>query len=309
MSFSYDVKDYIIKAQYKNVCCRRALLQGAFAAKGYSEDENIASINFEKKDIIDFVSRLVKEFYGKEMITSSLPRGGRGKKNTFFGKAMAKYISSINDGNIDFNQKCPLCLSSFLKGVFLASGRVSNPEKQFCLEFSLGNRSESFMEYFAELGFDFKINERKSECVLYTKNSSVIEDFFALAELNDIAYTFMNIKIANEFLNNANRLRNFDTVNISKAVDAANSQYQLIKKLHDNELMGLLPDELRDTAKLRFENPDMSLSQLARVSIPPISKSGILHRMKKIMSGVGGKIRYLEGRFLYERFCSSSFAQ
>ena len=197
MSFSYDAKDYIIKAQYKNACCRRALLQGVFAAKGYSEDENANSINFEKQEIIDFISRLVKEFYGKEMLTSSLPKGGRGKKNTFSSKAMAKYISDSNDGNLEFNQKCPLCLSAFIKGIFLAAGRVSDPKKQFCLEFSLGNRSQSFAEFFADLGFDFKINERKSECMLYTKNSSVIEDFFASAELNDIAYTFMNVKIAN----------------------------------------------------------------------------------------------------------------
>ena len=65
----------------------------------------------------------------------------------------------------------------------------------------------------------------------------------------------MNIKIANEFMNNANRLRNFDTVNISKAVDAANPQYILIKKLVENNLFNLLPEELQETAKMRLKNP------------------------------------------------------
>ena len=92
-----------------------------------------------------------------------------------------------------------------------------------------------------------------------------------------------DIKIANEFMNNANRLRNFDTVNISKAVDAASPQYALIKKLVENDLFNLLPEELQETAKMRLKNPDMSLNQLAIHSIPPISKSGITHRMSKIM--------------------------
>ena len=93
----------------------------------------------------------------------------------------------------------------------------------------------------------------------------------------------MNVKIKNDFMNNANRLRNFDTVNISKAVDAASAQYALIKKLYDNGLMSHLPEELHETARMRLENPDMSLSQLARSSVPTISKSGITHRMQKIM--------------------------
>ena len=93
----------------------------------------------------------------------------------------------------------------------------------------------------------------------------------------------MNIKIANELKNNANRLRNFDTVNITKAVDAANSQITVIRELYDRNLLGSLPSELEATARLRLENPDMSLAQLAIHSVPPVSKSGITHRLQKIM--------------------------
>ncbi|MBQ9070297.1 MAG: DNA-binding protein WhiA [Clostridia bacterium] len=283
MSFSSDVKDTVINSPYKSSCCRRALLQGILAAKGYVANDKYVYINFEKKNTIDLVLTLIKEFYGKDAEIESLPKGGRGKRIVFDSKAAKRYIEEISENSLSFASKCTACQGAFLRGVFLASGRVSDPNKQFCLEFSLGNRIEAFLECFEELGLDLKINERKTERILYTKNSSVIEDFFVGAELNDTAYTFMNIKIANEFLNNANRLRNFDTVNISKAVNAANPQYQLIKKLTENNLIGLLPEELHDTARLRLENPDMSLSQLARCSIPPISKSGITHRMQKIM--------------------------
>ena len=124
---------------------------------------------------------------------------------------------------------------------------------------------------------------RGKENLLYTKNSNTIEDFFALAELTDATFKIINVKIANGLKNEANRLRNFDTVNISKAVAAADNQFKIINELNKRKLLNSLPEELISTAKMRLENPDMSLSQLALHSTPPISKSGITHRMSRII--------------------------
>ena len=186
-------------------------------------------------------------------------------------------------GKVPFAPKCSLCRMAFLRGIYFACGRLSDPSKQFCLEFSLGNRVDTFLEFFDMLGLEFKIANRRSENLLYTKNSTVIEDFLSLAELNNAAFEIMNIKIANELKNNANRLRNFDTVNITKAVDAANSQILVIRELKRKNLLGSLPPELEATARMRLDNPDMSLAQLAIHSVPPVTKSGITHRLKKIM--------------------------
>ncbi len=285
MSFSYEVKEAIMKTQYRSSCCRRALFQGIICAKGNVDEAYNVCINLEKSEMINFTGSLIKEFFGKDITVTS--PGGRCKRLSFLGKSQAAFVRSLDDEGLEpkglYQKKCASCTSAFLKGVFFACGRVSDPEKQFCLEFSLGNRLNHIGALFEELGFEFKRANRKSERLLYAKNSTVIEDFFAAAELNDVAYTFMNIKIANEFLNNANRLRNFDTVNISKAVDAANPQCVLIKKLMEHNLFNMLPDELQETAKMRLKNPDMSLNQLAIHSVPPISKSGITHRMSKIM--------------------------
>lgn len=283
MSFSYDVKETIMKTQYKTSCCRRALFQGIVTSKGFTDGNGLVYLNLENRDMIDFTGSLIKEFFGKDISVSSPPTGGRCKRLSYSGKSQAAFLESLGNGSPLYQRKCIGCTSAFLKGIFFACGRVSDPNKQYCLEFSLGDRIELFTDVFAELGFEFKIAERKNEKIFYTKNSAIIEDFFASAELNDVAYTFMNIKIANEFMNNANRLRNFDTVNITKAVDAANPQYQLIKKLVENNLLNFLPEELHETAKMRLNHPDMSLNQLAIHSVPPISKSGITHRMSKIM--------------------------
>ena len=149
--------------------------------------------------------------------------------------------------------------------------------------FGKRKKEDIIAEYFDSNGIELKSTTRRSESLLYTKNSTAIEDFLALAELNDAAFEVMNLKIARALKNDANRLRNFDTVNISKAVDAANYQYTLIHSLYEKNLLSNLPDELVSTAKMRLENPDMSLSQLAMHSVPPLTKSGVSHRMVKIV--------------------------
>ena len=283
MSVSYDIKKTIMDSQYRNVCCRRAMLNGVLASKASLGEGKRVYITLEKEEQVSFLSGLVHEFYGKELISEISSRGGRGKKVYFESKSANAYVAGLDDAKSLYNEKCQGCTASFLRGVFFATGRFSDPAKQFCLEFSLGNRILRLSEVFNELGLEMKNVARRAENILYTKNSSVIEDFFATADLNDTAYEIMNIKIRNEFLNNANRIRNFDTVNISKAVDAAAPLLMIIQELESHKLLGMLPEELADTAKMRLEYPDLSLSQLARLSVPPISKSGITHRMSKIM--------------------------
>lgn len=283
MSFSHEVKTEIMTSQYKASCCRRALLNGIISSKADICDGRIV-FNLETALLADFACSLIKEQFGKEATVTPPKKGGRCKVISFDSKAARAYLSEFLAGaDASATHKCQYCQMAYLRGVFFATGRMTDPQKQFCLEFSLGNRADLFSEAFLELGLDFKISSRATETLLYTKNSSVIEDFFSLAELNNATFAVMNIKIANDLKNNANRLRNFDTVNISKAVEAANAQTKLITELNARGLIGSLPDELAQTARLRLANPDMSLNQLAIHSVPPISKSGITHRLSKIM--------------------------
>ena len=117
---------------------------------------------------------------------------------------------------------------------------------------------------------------------MYFRNSTTLEDFFALANMNQTAFDIMNAKIKGELRNTANRIANCETNNIGRAVSASISQITLIEELVERGLISLLPDELERTARFRMENRDMSLSQLAGAITPPISKSGLSHRLKKI---------------------------
>jgi DNA-binding protein WhiA len=213
-------------------------------------------------------------------VTSNV--GGRRKILSFNIKSIARYLSDIEQVGISYPEKCSLCQSYFLKGLFLAAGRVSDPVKQYSLEFSVGSRTAVLVDFFKSLGLAPKISEKKNETLVYFRNSSQLEDFFALANMNQTAFEVMNAKIKGELRNTANRIANCETNNIDRAVSASMSQIALIEELINKGLISLLPDELERTARFRMENKDMSLSQLAGAITPPISKSGLSHRLKKI---------------------------
>ena len=281
MSFSLDEKNEIIRQQIKSSCCKMALLSGIISSKAIL-DGNLVKISAYSDEAVDFISKLIMDIYGKETEISRLKVGGRAKIISFHSPAAIKYFVNFKNTGVPFSEKCKLCKSYYLKGVFFASGRVSEPMKQYLLEFSL-NEPSLFMSYFDSLGISMKFIERKKEKILYIKKSSKIEDFFALAGMNGTAFHFINAKIENEIRNNVNRVANCETNNIDKAVTASHAHIVAIKKLTERGLLSSLPEELERTAKLRLQYQDLSLSALAKISVPPISKSGLSHRLNKII--------------------------
>ncbi|MBQ7315425.1 MAG: DNA-binding protein WhiA [Clostridia bacterium] len=284
MSFSKQQKQGLIQSLPKNSCCRRSMLYGMLAAKGELMNDAV-SLRIDGEDAIALAKRLIHEFFGRDAAVSTPHAGGRCRELTFTSASATQMISDIlMDGTLSVPQKCASCRSAFLQGIFLVCGRVSDPTKQYCLEFSLGNRADIFWTTLGNMGIYLKISRKENECLLYTKNSTTIEDFFVLAGMNATAFTMMNSKIKSDIRNNANRVANCETNNIGKAVTASGRQISAIAQLERSNLLSSLPDELESTARLRLQYPDLSLSQLAAVSVPPISKSGLSHRLSRIMA-------------------------
>ena len=271
----------IIAQSVKASCCKRALLQGILSVRAHVSEGNIL-VSVDSTDTASFVKSLIFDVYSKEAEEVVSSAGGRRKMISFDAKSVSKYLTELVDAGISYPEKCQMCQSYFLRGVFLAAGRVSDPVKQYSLEFSVGDRAGLLADFFISLGLDPKISEKKNETVVYFKNSSLLEDFFALANMNQTAFEVMNAKIEGELRNTANRIANCETNNIDRAISASMSQISLIEELIERGLISLLPDELERTARFRMENKDMSLSQLAGAITPPISKSGLSHRLKKI---------------------------
>lgn len=286
MSVSAEQKKEIIEYTYKSSCCRRAILSGALFAKGRVEEKRI-TLSLEKREYAEFLSKLIQEFYGRSADIFRSPKGGRNIYISFDSPSASKYISEIaelKDAEVGdlVNLKCRSCLSSFLRGVFLTVGRLSDPEKQYALEFTLGDRTEVFAKILADLGMTPRISHKKSGDVLYFRRGDDIENFYGHAGLNRVVFGIIERKIATLARRESQRYLNCVTKNYDRMTAASSRQLKIITQLDELQLLSSLPEELEETARLRLEYPELPLSALAARMTPSISKSGLSHRLKRI---------------------------
>lgn len=288
-SFCIEQKEELVSQLPKNSCCRRALLHGVMAVRGEIAQSTVV-LTLDNTNIAEAMCELVSEFFGKEAKYLKKRQGERTVSISFFSPAAIRYLSEIDSSEtIAPMPKCHTCAAFFLQGIFLACGRISSPKKQYCLELLPKNRTNALKAYLLDLGIDMHLSTRLGADVLYLKNSGAIEDFFAIAMMNATAFRMMNAKIESDIRNTANRVANCETNNIEKAVAASARQIAAIEDLASRGLLSSLPEELEKTARLRLEHRDLSLSQLAALCVPPITKPGLSHRLSKIVS-VAGKL-------------------
>ncbi len=180
--------------------------------------------------------------------------------------------------------KCSSCMTKVLSALFIVYGNVTNPEKQYHLEFSFESDEErtAAKAILDEADFQMKQSIRKNRYILYIKDSNKIEDFFALIGANKAAFDFINTKIIHEVRGDANRQMNCDMANISKSIAAAEQIVELIEEMNENGCIFRLQKDLQETAKLRFDNTQASMAELGAMHDPQISKSGVKHRLDKI---------------------------
>lgn len=185
--------------------------------------------------------------------------------------------------------RCDFCGNCFLRGLFIARGSVTNPESGYHLELSFKNEKQCDAVYLylfdalGDRGLLPKKTERKSMYILYYKDSEAIEDFLAYIGANKAAFDIMNNKILKDIRNNTNKVVNCETANINRAVAASRKHIKAITELMAaGEFSKLLP-ELQRTGELRLEFEEVSLVELGLKMEPPISKSGVNHRLNKIL--------------------------
>ena len=286
MSVSTEQKTEIIEYTYKTSCCRRSVLYGMLFAKGSILGKRI-TLSLEKREYAELMSKLVQEFYGKSAEIYRSSKGGRNVYISFDSPSAAKYISEIPSieecliGNY-VPLKCRSCLSSFLRGIFLASGRLSDPEKQFALEFSLGDRSDLFAKLLSDLGMTPRVSRKKNGAVVYFRRGEDIESFYGHAALNKVVFEVIEKKIESLARRESQRYLNCVTNNYMKSTSAAGRVLRIIERLDNQQLLSSLPDELEETARLRLRYPELPLSALATKATSSISKSGLSHRLKRI---------------------------
>jgi hypothetical protein len=179
---------------------------------------------------------------------------------------------------------------SFFRELFISSGSISDPAGAYHLEFVLADekRAREIQKTAHSEGIMLKYVRRRSKHVLYLKSSEQIEDFLYYIDASGISFEMMETKILKEVRNNANRVTNFEGANLDKISRASALQIAAINGIIESGRFELLPEELRQTARLRLENIEMSIQEIGEISEPPVSKSGVKHRMRRIMDIAAG---------------------
>ena len=186
----------------------------------------------------------------------------------------------INRANIENEEDVPY----FLRGAYLVCGRLTDPNKEYHMEFGVSymNLSRDLSTLIGEVLSQPKTTVRRGAYIVYYKESENIEDMITYIGAVLSSLEMMNIKIEKDIKNRVNRRMNCDNANMDKTLNASMQQVEDINYIFEHKDESFLADELLQVAKLRLENPEMSLRELCESVNPPLSRSGVNHRLKKI---------------------------
>ncbi len=292
LSFTIDVKNELCNEFPSSRCCVRAHLAGIAGFCGASVFEggkNLFRMRTESKNIAERIVSLCAELFDME---PEIVRIGKIYTIDIYENLdkFLKELGFLQDGITRFranpfvvHDDC--CKASFVSGAFLGGGYVKTPKNGYHFEIKTHYRdlSRDLSEIMTDIGFEPKMVTRKAEYVSYIKQSDVICDILGLFGATDSMFELCNVKIYNDMKNKVTRRANCDIANINKSVAAATEQLAAINKIKGKIGLSSLPDVLEEMAKLRLNNPDANLKELGELANPPISKSGVNHRLKKIL--------------------------
>jgi len=286
MSFTSEVKENLLLINNDSTCCELSFLAGMMCFTGNVKiGEHTMSYSFssENPKITEKIDELVKKNFGSNTV---LRAKGAGKTIIIEDAFDVLYgLGIIKKGDIGFSLPDELrsdcCRRSFVRGAFLAGGSVTAPQKRYHLEFVTPHfaLNGQFQSLFSHFDIPSKWLIRKSKYVTYFKDNEIISDVLAMIGATDAVIEINITNMEKSIRNDLNRQSNCDFANMDKTIAAGFEQAKAIKKIGlDN-----LPENLKALAKLRLENKELSLADLGQLLEPPISKSAVNHRMRKIM--------------------------
>lgn len=288
ISVASECRRELIEQMPKTECCRRALLGGLLFCARLLDDGQIAVL-YKEEAAAGTAARLLRQFFSVKVEPETVRRGAhRFWGLVFTSRRAAEQLADVTAKGIlpMGDSPCAACASAFLRGVFVACGTLTDPEKGCHLEFCIpqGKGAEAVEALLEDMDVPPKRACRKNGTGLYYKGSGAVEELLAALGASTTVFSLINAKILREIRNHENRVANCDTGNIQKSVSATRRQLEAIAVLREHGRMDRLDDELRRTAELREENPELSLGELGLRMSPPISKPGMYHRMNKIIA-------------------------
>ncbi len=293
-SFSYKAKAELCRAAVQRLCCARAECYGVLLYCNTFTMQEVRIIT-ENPEFAARLPRLFHRAFGVKFDRQPADEAP-GSKLIFQITDPDKLRRVLDPLGYDPRQSLVLhvnfalleddcCRTAFLRGAFLAGGSVTDPEKRYHLELSTSHiqASREVSALLQEMGFLPRSVMRGGSAVIYFKQSEHIEDLLTTLGAPVAATEIMTAKVDKEIRNGANRAMNCDMANVNKTLDAVAAQQEAIEKLEKSGQMEKLPEKIQETARLRMQNPELPLAQLAALFDPPISKSCLNHRIRKIM--------------------------
>ena len=290
MSFAGDVKTELCRAGLNRKCCARAEAYGVLLhcntftprlARIITEHEGFAQrlpLLFQKTFQVSFDQ--ISDGPGKHSLSITAPEK-LAVLHRAFGLDPNALALHVNFAVLEE----PCCRFAFLRGTFLAGGSVTDPAKDYHLELSVSHKSagRELLALMREEGLSPKVSDRKSGQVIYFKQSNFIEDFLTAIGAPISAMGVMTAKLEKDLNGSINRQVNCDAANLDKAVEAAQTQLEAIRRLQARGQLDHLPEKLQQAARLRLLYPEYTLSQLAQQHDPPLSKSTLNHRLRRLL--------------------------
>ena len=273
MSFSSDVKEILCKTNYECPGCRMAELAGFFAFAGRFSDTNV---KFSSTN--DEVCKRITKSLGAEL---DIEPQREGKHLVVAGEDAIKLGTEL-EGDVCIYECCKV---AYLRGAFLGGGSVNAPGKKYHLEFDSRTEAtaQNLMHILDEFDFRPKMTCRKDRYVVYIKESSQIADLLGYISNGRVGLEFLSTQVERELKNSAQRQVNCDSANLDKLAKASSRHIAAIKKIKAAHKWQSMPEVLREIGELRLENPDLSLEALGKMTRQGIGKSGVNHRLNRIV--------------------------
>lgn len=294
-SFSELTKEELYKTDNLNSCCDAAEF-GGMLLMGCSISCDEIKLVTENPDVLGCFAMLARRLGYSAEIGQAADKASRYSAGitdpTQIFMILSEYLLIDSDTRIIKHKiarhivENDCCRRAFVRGAFLGGGTVIDPKKNYNRELVTPymGLSRDICELLRTDGFTFKTVVRKSKYVIYIKNSETIQDFLSYMGAYKAQMELINVKIEKEIRNDVTRSINSETANYEKTIGASVKQIQAIEEIQKFMKLDDLPDELREIARLRLKYKSMSLTELGDKCTPKLGKSGVNHRMKKILA-------------------------
>ena len=300
-SFNHQVKSTLVQKELSKPCCRRSELAAFIHYRGsviISHQLTALSITVEGAPVARYIFRLLKKKAGvvPQVLYRKEPRLGQSYflikiSNPLY---LQKLLGALNIKNASTwssalslpvpSSQATCCCRSYLRGAFLVSGTMSAPSSSYHLEIfsEYEEYAHSISALMEKFGLNAGMRQRKNGYYIYLKKAESIMEFLRIIGAHPTLLQMENQRVLKSMRNHVNRMVNCETANLDKSLQAALHQLEIIQKI--DRLLGLerLPTSLKEAADLRQKNPEASLKELGEMLTPPVGKSGMNHRFRKL---------------------------